>query len=240
MDVLFANWHYLSFNDSGWGWNMLRGLASTVEIAFGAYAFALFIGVSGAMGKLNGALLTRWSLEVYTTLFRAVPDLVLILLVYYAGTSLLNEMLGSFGYRPVDVSGRVAGILVLGFTYGAYATEVFRGAILSVSRGQQEAGEAFGMTRWKILSRITFPAMLPLALPALSNLWLNVTKNTSLLAVVGFSELAMTTRQAAGATRAYFLFFMVAAMLYLSLTIISNVFFRALEARVSRGLPELD
>lgn len=239
MTDLFANWHYLSFSDGGWGWNLLRGLASTVQIALGAYALGLFIGLFGALGKINGSSPTRWLLELYTTLIRAVPELVLILLLYYAGTGAINHLLGLMGYRPIDISGLVAGIAVLGIVQGAYATEVIRGAMLAVPRGQIEAAAAFGMSRWTILRRIMLPAMLPFALPGMSNLWLIVTKDTALLAVVGFSELALTTRQAAGSTRAYFLFFFAAAVLYLCLTLVSNQVFSLLERRARRGQPEL-
>lgn len=218
---------------------MLRGLGSTLQIALGAYALGLFIGLFGALGKLNGSRATRWLLEIYTTFIRAVPELVLILLLYYAGTQAINEVLNTLGYRPIDISGLVAGIAVLGVVQGAYATEVIRGALLAVPRGQIEAATAFGMSRWTTFWRITLPAMLPFALPGLSNLWLIVTKDTALLAVVGFSELALTTRQAAGATRAYFMFFCVAAFLYLCLTLVSNQIFRSLEKRARRGQPEL-
>ena len=239
MPDLFANWHYLSFGEGGWGMNMLRGLFSTLQIALGAYALGLLIGFAGALGKINGSVVTRWLLELYTTLIRAVPELVLILLLYYAGTGVINALLEMMGYRPIDISGLVAGIAVLGIVQGAYATEVIRGAMLAVPKGQLEAAAAFGMSRWKILRRITLPAMLPHALPGLSNLWLIVTKDTALLAVVGFSELALTTRQAAGATRAYFMFFLAAAALYLLVTLLSNQIFRLLEKRARRGQPEL-
>jgi len=166
--------------------NLLRGLASTLQIALGAYALGLIIGFFGALGKLDGSVLTRWLLEIYTTLIRAVPELILILLLYYAGTSAVNSVLDMMGYRPIDISGLVAGIAVLGIVQGAYSTEVIRGAMLAVPKGQIEAARAFGMSRWQILRRITLPAMLPNALPGLSNLWLIVTKDTALLAVVGF------------------------------------------------------
>lgn len=239
MEALFANWHYLSFNDDGWGWNLLRGLFSTMQIAVGAYVLGLIIGLFGAIGKLDGSRPTKWLLEIYTTLFRSIPELVMILLLYYAGTGFVNQLLESIGYRPIDISGLVAGIFVLGNVQGAYTIEVIRGAMLTVPKGQIEAAAAFGMSRWKILRRITLPAMLPHALPGLSNLWLIVTKNTALLAVVGFSELALTTRQAAGATRAYFMFFLVAACIYLCISLVSNEIFRRLEKHARRGQPEL-
>lgn len=240
MSDLFANWHLLSFSDGGWGWAMLKGLFSTIKIAVGAYVLGLIIGLLGALGKLHGSTATRWLLEIYTTLIRAVPELVLILLLYYAGTGALNEVLEWMGYRPVDISGLVAGIVVLGIVQGAYATEVLRAAMRAVPLGQIEAAKAYGMSPATVLRRITIPAMVPHAVPGMANLWLIVTKDTALLAVVGFSELALVTRQAAGLTQAYWVFFLAAGGLYLCLTLLSNVGFRRLEKYARRGQPELN
>jgi len=237
---LFVNWQLLSFSDGGWGWRMLQGLLSTFQIAFGAFALGLCIGLLGALGKLHGGPVTRWLLEIYTTIIRAVPELILILLLYYAGTGAVNQLLDMMGQRPIDISGLVAGIVVLGVVQGAYATEVIRGAMRAIPRGQIEAAHAFGMSRVTLLRRITIPAMIPHAIPGLANLWLIVTKDTALLAVVGFSELALITRQAAGLTHAYWVFFITAGALYLSLTLLSNVGFRFLERRARRGQPELN
>ncbi|MGB8818702.1 MAG: ABC transporter permease subunit, partial [Rhizobiaceae bacterium] len=181
----------------GWGGNLLRGLVHSLEIALGAYAIGLVLGTLGASAKLYGGPVARDVAEAYTTIVRAVPELVLILLLYYAGTSLINDMLASMGRAPIDISGLAAGIGVLGIVQGAYHTEVLRGAILSLPPGQIEAARAYGMSPWQTLRRITLPGMLPYALPGLSNLWLVVTKDTALLAVVGFNELTLETRQAA-------------------------------------------
>lgn len=229
----------LALSPPGWGGNLLRGLAKTIQIALGAYALGLLIGFAAALGKLHGGPLLRWTLEIYTTLIRAVPELVLILLLYYAGTDLLNQVLEGLGYERVDISGLAAGIYVLGFVQGAYATEVLRGAMLAVPVGQIEAAKAFGMSWGKRLRRIAVPLMIPFALPGLANLWLIVTKDTALLAVVGFSELALETRQAAGSTKAYFLFYTTAAVLYLCLTLGSSIIFRWLERHFRRGQVEL-
>ena len=188
----------LSLEPPGWGANLLRGAVNSLVIALGAFTLGCGIGVGGALGKLGGGPVTRDLLAVYTTIVRAVPELILILLLYYAGTDLLNQFLALLGQRPVEISGLVAGIGVLGIVQGAYATEVLRGAIQSVPRGQIEAARAFGMSRAQTFRRVTVPAMLPLALPGLSNLWLIATKDTALLAIVGFSELTLETRQAAG------------------------------------------
>jgi len=225
----------LALSPPGWGGNLLRGLLATVQIALGAYVLGLLIGLGGALGKLYGNVVLRWLLEVYTTVMRAVPELVLILILYYLGTDILNNILEMLGREPTDISGLAAGIYVLGVVQGAYSTEVIRGALRAIPAGQIEAAIAFGMSWGQRFRRIMLPAMIPLALPGLANLWLIVTKDTALLAVVGFGELALETRQAAGATKAYFLFYMAAGALYLGLTLVSTLIFRLVERRYRRG-----
>jgi|TARA_B110000977_G_scaffold21773_1_gene26086 polar amino acid transport system permease protein len=239
LDAFLAFLNILKFSDMGWGDNLFYGLLATLQIAFGAYFLGTAIGFSGALGKINGGPVTRFLLGTYTTLVRAVPELVLILLLYYAGSALLNELLMNLGYKPIDISGLVAGIVVLGVVQGAYSTEVIRGALQAIPRGQLEAGRAFGMSRFTLFRRITIPAMIPLALPGMSNLWLIVTKDTALLAVVGFQELTLTTRVAAGTTRYYLEFFLIAAAIYLTVTLISNLGFQWLERRSTRGMTSL-
>lgn len=230
---------HLALQPPGWGGNLLRGLVSTLQIALGAYALGICIGFLGALGKIHGGPVLRWSLEIYTTLIRAVPELILILLLYYAGTDLLNTLLTNLGYERVDISGLWAGIYVIGFVQGAYSTEVFRGALNAVSSDQKEAAKAIGMSPALTYRRIIIPLMLPFALPGLSNLWLITTKDTALLAVVGFSELALETKQAAGATKEYLTFYLAAGALYLAITLVSTLLFTLLERRLRRGQARL-
>jgi len=227
----------LSYSPPGWGGALLRGLLSTVQIALGAYLLGLLIGLFGAFGKIYGGPFLRWSLEIYTTLIRAVPELVLILLLYYAGSDFLNFMLESFGYERVDINPLIAGIYVIGFVQGAYTTEVFRGAFHAVPTGQLEAAKAIGMSAWKQHTRIVIPAMLPFALPGLANLWLIATKETALLSLIGFGELALLTKQATGSTKSYFTLYMAAGVLYLAVTLVSNILFGYVERWYRRGQP---
>ncbi len=191
------------------------------------------------MGKLGGNRKLGRVLEFYTTFVRASPELILILLLYYAGTGLLNGVLASYGYTAVRVSGFAAAVAVLGFMQGAYATEVLRAAIQAIPVGQIDAARAFGMTPWLRFRRIVIPAMLPLAIPGMANLWLIVTKDSSLIAVVGYTELLLATRQAAGNTKLYLLFFSCAAFVYLMITLASNQVFKRVEAYYRRGMPRL-
>jgi len=238
-ETISASLQQLAYSPPGWGGTLMSGLLSTLQIAFGAYGLAICIGLAGMLGKLYGGFATKFILEIYTTIIRAVPELILLLLLYYAGTDLVNLILESLGYDTIDIDGLIAGIVVIGLVQGAFAIEVFRGAILTIPRGQDEAAQAFGMPFWKRFRRIILPIMLPKSLPGLSNLWLITTKDTALLAVVGFSELALATKQAAGATKSYFMFYVAAALIYLCVTIISNYFFSGVERHYRRGQAKL-
>ena len=229
----------LAFGPTGYGDELLWGAAMSISIALLAYGLGLLIGIAGALCKLDGSPLTRGIMEGYTTLVRAVPELILILILYYAGTATLNQLLESVGYESIAINGFVAAVLVLGFVQGAYSTEVLRAAIQAIPIGQIEAAKAYGMSPWLIFRRITLPSMLPYAIPGLANLWLIVTKDTALIAVVGYTELALATRQAAGNTKMYFTFFMVAGLIYLTITLFSQKGFAILEKRVRRGQRKL-
>ncbi len=224
---------------SSWGGNLLRGLANSLQIAFGAFGMGLVIGLFGAYGKLYGGKVTRDLLAIYTTVIRAVPELVLILILYYVGSDIINKISEAVGGGRVEINGIAAGIWVLGVVQGAYATEVLRGAIKAVPIGQIEAAKSYGMPAFMIMRRVTIPAMMSFATPGLANLWLIATKDTALLAVVGFSELTLETRQAASSTRAYFTFFLAAGFLYLMVTLFSGVVFARIEKWARRGQPSL-
>ncbi len=221
-----------------WGGNLLWGAVSTLEISLCAYALGLVLGLLGAVGKLSGGPIIRGVLNVYTTLVRSLPELLLIVILYYLGTMTLNTVLAQYG-MVVHISGFVAAFTVLGFVDGAYQTEVLRGAIQAIPIGQIEAAKAYGMSPWLSFRRIVLPAMLPYAIPGMSNLWLNITKNSALVAVVGYTELTLATRQAAGGTKAYFLFFVAGALIYLVISLVSLRFFDFLERKVRRGQAKL-
>lgn len=229
----------LSLSPPGWGGNLLRGLVNSLQIALGAFGLGLVIGLFGAYGKLYGGVVIRDLLGIYTTVIRAVPELVLILILYYVGTDLINQASEAMGYGRVEISGVVAGIWVLGVVQGAYSTEVLRGAIQAVPKGQIEAARAYGMPALLVMRRVTIPAMMSFAVPGLANLWLIATKDTALLAIVGFSELTLETKQAAASTRAYFTFFLAAGALYLIVTLLSGVVFGRIEKWARRGQPSL-
>jgi polar amino acid transport system permease protein len=217
-----------------WGGNLLWGVVSTLQISLCAYGLGLILGLSGAVGKLSGGPIIRGILNGYTTLVRSLPELLLIVILFYLGTSSLNNLLNQFDIK-VHINGFVAASVVLGIVSGAYQTEVLRGAIQAIPVGQIEAAKAYGMSPWLRFRRIVLPAMLPFAIPGMSNLWLNVTKDSALVAVVGYTELMLATRQAAGGTKWYFTFYLASAVLYLLISLGSLWLFGRLERSVRRG-----
>src|SRR5688572_10973502 len=227
----------LALSPPGWGGALLRGALITLEIAVAAYLVGILLGLLGAAAKLGGNPVLLWLAELYTTVVRAVPELLLIILLFYAGTTALNDVLARLGVAGIRINAFAAAIAVLGIVQGAYQTEVFRGAILAIPRGQIEAARAFGMPPLLRLRRIVVPTMLPNALPGLANLWLILIKDTALISVVGFTELLYTAKQAAGSTRHYFLFYCAVGAIYLAMTLGSNVLFRLAERRLRRGIP---
>jgi arginine/ornithine transport system permease protein len=221
----------------GYGASLLEGLAVTLGVALASLAVACVLGLAGAAAKLSRRPLLAGIASVYTTLIRGVPDLVLMLLVFYGGQVLVNALaqrLGSDGY--IDIDPFIAGVLTIGFIFGAYLTETFRGALLAVSAGQREAGLAFGMSRWQVLRRITAPQMLRHALPSLSNNWLVLVKSTAIVSLIGLNDMMQKAQQAAGTTREPFVFYAAAALAYLLITSVSELGFGWLGKRSARHL----
>jgi polar amino acid transport system permease protein len=222
----------LQLGPEGWGDELLVGAILTLEISACSYALGLLLGLIGAGAKLSKSRPARLAAASYTTIVRAVPELLLILLIYYTSTSAIQRLVIALGGSTAfQVNGFLAACLALGIVQGAYATEVFRGAIMAIERGQFEAARALGLRGIHIFRFIVAPEMIRLALPALGNLWLVVLKESSLISVVGFSELLFSAKIAAGSTRMYLYFFTTVAVCYLVLSLASGALFNRLEKR---------
>lgn len=227
----------LSFGETGWGDNLLRGAGITVLIAVLSFAMGLPIGLLGAGAKLSDSRALRGIADVYTTVFRGVPELLVIYLFFFGSSQAIMKMAAIFGYTGyLELPPFLVGVLAVGVISGAYSTEVFRGAILAVPRGQIEAGMAMGMTPSLIFRRITLPQLLRFALPGLGNVWQLTLKDTALVSVTSLAELMRTAQVASGSTREPFLFYVTAAILYLVMTSVSQGLFQAAERHYDRGV----
>jgi His/Glu/Gln/Arg/opine family amino acid ABC transporter permease subunit len=190
----------------------------------------------GALAKLSKSRIARRAAGLYTTIIRGMPDLVLMTLIFFGGQIVVNNIGDALGWEYIDVSPFAAGVGTIGFIFGAYMAETFRGGILAVSRGEIEAGYAFGMTPLTVFMRITLPAMVRHALPGFGNNWLVLTKATALISVIGLQDMVYNAGLAGGSTRKPFTFFCVVAFLYLLITGASDVGLRWLDRRYSVGV----
>ena len=215
---------------------ILKGMLLTIEVALLSLLIAVVLGMFGALAKLSRSRIAQSVAGIYTTFIRGIPDLVLMTLIFFGGQILVNNIGEKLGWEYIDVNPFFAGVVTIGFIFGAYMTESFRGGILAVSRGEIEAGYAFGMTPIQVFLRITFPAMVRHALPGFGNNWLVLTKTTALVSVIGLQDLVYNANLAGGSTRKPFTFFLVAALLYLVITGVSDVGLRWLDKRYSVGV----
>jgi arginine/ornithine transport system permease protein len=215
---------------------ILQGSALTVGVSLCALMVSIVLGLAGAAAKLSGRPVLVALATVYTTIIRGIPELVLMLLIFYGGTIGANNFLEWMGSEAtVDINPFLAGVLTIGFIYGAYMTETFRGAMLSIPKGQMEAAVSFGMGNVQAFMRITAPQMVRYALPGFTNNWLVLIKATALVSLIGLQEMTYLAKQASAATRSPFEFFLFTAALFLIYTTVSLLVLRRLNARYSLG-----
>ena len=221
----------------GYGWLLLEGARLTVLVGLASMAIAVFLGLIGAWGKLTQARPAQMAAGTYTTVIRGIPELVLILLVYYGVPTLIQDITAAAGREViVDLNPFTAGVATIGFIYGAFATEVFRGAYLAVPKGQMEAARAMGMSSALTFRRVTLPQMWRFALPGLGNVWMVLIKATALISVIQLPELMRNADIASRATRMPFTFYFAASLLYLVITIASMILQQKAEVWASRGV----
>lgn len=215
---------------------ILQGALLTVAVSVASLLVSTVLGLLGATAKLSGKKPLVWLATLYTTVIRGIPELVLMLLIFYGAAIGINNFFESIGSDFVlDLNPFIAGVATLGFIYGAYMTETFRGAIMAIPHGQMEAAWAFGMGATQTFLRITLPQMVRYALPGFTNNWLVLIKATALVSLIGLHDMTYLAKQASAATREPFIFLLFAAGLYLVFTSISLWLLKRLNARYSLG-----
>ena len=216
---------------------LLSGTVVTVQLAVGSLILSVALGLAGASAKLAHNPVSNRFASAYTTLVRGVPDLVLMMLLFYGGQQIVNELGTVTGWGDyLEIDQFIAGIGSIGFVFGAYMTETFRGAILAIPRGQIEAGISCGMTNLTIFRRITWPQMVRHALPGFTNNWLVLIKATALVSVIGLHDVVWNASTAGRSVREPFTFMFAVLLIYLALTAISDIGLRWLGRRYSAGV----
>jgi len=227
----------MGFGPRGWGLLLLQATAMTVAVSATAFGLGSVVGALLAWARIEGARPLQLAADTYTTVLRGVPDLLVIYLLYFGGSSAVTAVahaLGGTGF--VGINAFAAGAIAVGIISGAYQGEVFRGAYHAIARGELEAARAVGMARMLMLRRIVVPQTLRFALPGLGNVWQLALKESGLISVVGLTEILRQAQVGAGSTRQPFAFFITAAALYLMLSTVSGWGFRRAETIVMRGV----
>lgn len=216
---------------------MLVASLMTVAISVSSYAVGLVFGCIGAALKLVDNKVAHVVGDIYTTVFRGIPELLVIYLFFFGGSLAVMTVAGLFGHTGyIEVHAFLVGMFAIGVVAGAYAAESIRGGYLAIPKGLLEAGLACGMTRTHLLIRIIFPQALRYALPGLSNLWLINLKSTALLSVTGLVELTRQANIAAGSTYKFLYFYIVAAAIYAVLSFFSTAVIKRIEVWSNRGV----
>lgn len=229
-------WTLLSFGPEGWGDDIARGMLVTVALALATLPLGLAVGFAVALAKRSAEPSLRLAGNIYTTIFRGLPELLTLFLVYYGVQIGLQRLIRLFDSgTSIEINSFFAGMVALGAVFSSYASEVFVSAFHAVPRGQYEAGYAVGLPRRLTMRLVVMPQLARIALPGLGNLWMNLLKDTALVSAIGLADIVRQAGIAARVSKAAFLFFGVACLLYLVLAILSSIGLRLIEERVSRG-----
>jgi len=219
----------------GFGPALAAGTLMTVKLALSALCLGLVLGLLGALAKTSPLKPLRWIGGSYSTIVRGVPELLWVLFIYFGSVALMSQLGDLLGIPGLELSAFAAGVIALGLCFGAYATEVFRGALLAIPKGHREAGMALGLSKGRIFSRLILPQMWRIALPGLGNLFMILMKDTALVSVIGLEEIMRQAQNGVTTTKEPFTFYMVAAFIYLGLTIIAMTGMHFMEKRAARG-----
>ena len=231
-----STWTLISFGPEGWGDEIARGTLLTVALALATLPFGLVLGFFVALAKDVGEPSLKRAADIYTTIFRGLPELLTLFIVYFGVQIVLRQLAGLFVENPsIEINSFVAGMVALGLVFSSYASEAFLSAFKGIPRGQYEGGHAIGLSRFHTMRLVILPQLIRLALPALSNLWLILLKETALVSVIGLSDILRQAGIAARVTKEAFLFFGIACLIYLLLAMLSSVALGAIERWSRRG-----
>ncbi|MPV67347.1 ABC transporter permease [Burkholderia sp. BE17] len=226
----------LGFGPDGWGSVLLAAALLTVGLTLAALTVGAVFGALVAAAKLSRSRALRVTGDFYTTVFRGIPELLIIYLFYFGGSTLITavgQMFGAQGF--IGVPPFLVGAFATGMISGSYQAEVYRAAVLAVSPGEIEAARSIGMPTPMLWRRVLIPQVVRFALPGIGNVWQASLKDSALISVTGLAELMRTSQVGAGSTHQYFLFYIAGGVLYLILTIVSNRVFDRAEAHIGRS-----
>jgi His/Glu/Gln/Arg/opine family amino acid ABC transporter permease subunit len=218
---------------------LARGIGITVTVSVVAYAAACALGLLLALAGLSRNVALRQGARLYVEVMRGVPVIVLLLYVAFVLAPALVDawnwaagLLGLSGVRPRDFGLLWRAVIALTLAYSAFLAEVFRAGLLSVDRGQVEAAGALGLNRWHRFRLVVFPQAFRTVFPALANDFVAMVKDSSLVSVLGVTDVTQLGKVTAAGNFRYFETYNVVALIYLTMTVGLSLMLRRLEARL--------
>ncbi|MET3792616.1 polar amino acid transport system permease protein [Aquamicrobium terrae] len=228
-------WTLLSWGPEGWMDEIAYGVFVTVSLALATLPVGLFIGFLIALGKQSPERSLRLAADIYTTIFRGLPELLTLFLVFYGAQIGIQQVVRLFNpSAAIEVNSFVSGMIALGVVFSSYASEVFLSAFRAIPQGQYEGGYAIGLSKFQTMRLVVLPQLVRIALPGLANLWLILLKDTSLVSAIGLTDILRQSGVAARVTKQAFLFFGLATLIYLALAILSSIGIGLIERRVGK------
>ncbi len=226
----------LQWGSKGWGDELAAGAGVTIALSLATLPVGVIVGFFMSLAKQSSDPLVRRGAEIYTTIFRGLPELLTLFVVYYGAQYTVSSVTRAVFGTPMEISPFLAGMVALGLVLSAYATEAFASAFRGIPHGQYEGAYAIGLTRTQTMGFVIVPQLIRLALPALSNLYLSMMKDTALVSAITLNDLLRETTVAVGSTKEPFFFYLVACLIYLFLSILSSIGIWRIDAWASRGV----
>ncbi|MFC5385978.1 ABC transporter permease [Aquamicrobium segne] len=228
-------WSLLSWGSEGWLDEIAYGIFITVSLALATLPAGLLIGFLIAVAKQSQERSLRLAADIYTTIFRGLPELLTLFLVFYGAQIGIQQAIRLFSPNAtVEVNSFVSGMIALGVVFSSYASEVFLSAFRAIPQGQYEGGHAIGLSRFQTLRLVVLPQLMRIALPGLANLWLILLKDTALVSAIGLTDILRQASVAARVSKQAFLFFGFATLIYLALAILSSIGIGLIERRLNK------
>lgn len=227
----------LAFSGSGWGQALLTGAAVTISLALACLPLGLPAGLALALAARSRRPWARALATVFGTVFRGLPELLTLLIVYYGCQIAAQKLLAAMGFESaIVINAFVAAMIAFSLVFAAFSAEIWLGAFKTIGKGQYQAAAALGMSRVTTFCHVILPQLTRTALPGLSNNWLSLLKDTSLVSTISLVELMRQTSLAVSATKEPLLFYSAACAIYLLFAAVSGRVSAGLERRYSRHL----
>ncbi|MGF0538472.1 ABC transporter permease [Agrobacterium sp. ES01] len=226
----------LACSDTGWGDEIAYGVKITVSLAVATLPVGLALGFLVALATQSREKELKLAAGIYTTIFRGLPELLTLFIIYYGLQIFIQSALEAIGIEArVEINSFVAGMIALSIVFSSYCSEVLQSAFKAIPNGQYEAGSALGLSYLKTQIFIVFPQLIRIAYPGLINLWMNLLKDTALVSAIGLSDIIRQTGVAGRINKDPFTFYLLACGLFLAIAVVSSIATSGLERWMKRS-----